>query len=156
MTEETNKTQLLSYVITILLALVVLIDFTLPGKVFIEDVIKVERKREKYYNAGGNSHISYKVITSKRQFSVSEDLAKSVEKKQIEYSESLIFKEVNRHKLVSSEKSTIYSFRLVSGLILPLIVIIIILIAFIYKKEMSILIFVLQVLLIGNLIILTI
>lgn len=156
MTEETNKTQLLSYVITILLALVVLIDFTLPGKVFIEDVIKVERKREKYYNAGGNSHISYKVITSKRQFSVSEDLAKSVEKKQIEYSESLIFKEVNRHKLVSSEKSTIYSFRLVSGLILPLIVIIMILIAFIYKKEMSILIFVLQVLLIGNLIILTI
>lgn len=156
MTEETNKTQLLSYVITILLALVVLIDFTLPGKVFIEDVIKVERKREKYYNAGGNSHISYKVITSKRQFSVSEDLAKSVEKKQIEYSESLIFKEVNRHKLVSSEKSTIYSFRLVSGLILPLIVIIMILIAYIYKKEMSILIFVLQVLLIGNLIILTI
>ena len=156
MTEETNKTQLLSYVITILLALVVLIDFTLPGKVFIEDVIKVERKREKYYNAGGNSHISYKVITSKRQFSVSEDLAKSVEKKQIEYSESLIFKEVNRHKLVSSEKSTIYSFRFVLGLILPLIVIIMILIAYIYKKEMSILIFVLQVLLIGNLIILTI
>jgi len=155
MTKETNKIQLLLYGITILLALVVLIDFTLPGKVFTEDVIKVERKRENYYNAGGNSHISYKVITSKRQFSVSEDLAKSVENKQIEYSESLIFKEVNRHKLVSSEKSTIYSFRLVSGLILPLIVIITILITYIYKKEMNILIFVLQVLLLGDYIILT-
>jgi len=154
MTKETNKIQLLLYGITILLALVILIDFTLSGKVFTEDLIKVERNRETYYNAGGNSHISYKVITSKHQFSVSEDFAKSVENKQIEYSESLIFKKINRHKLVSSGKSTIYSFRIVSGLVLPLIVIITILIAYIYKKEISILIFVLQILLLGNFIML--
>ena len=150
MTKETNKIQLLLYGITIIIALIILIDFTLSGKVFKEDVIKVERNRETYYNAGGNSHISYKVITSKHQFSVSENFAKSVENKQIEYSESLIFKEINRHKIVSSGKSTIYSFRIVSGLVLPLIVIITILIAYIYKKKISILIFVLQVLLLSN------
>lgn len=154
MIKETKKIMLLLYGMTIILALVILIDFTLPGKVFTENVIKVERNRETYYNAGGNSHISYKVITSKHQFSVSEDFAKSVENKQIKYSESLIFKKINRHKLISSGKSTIYSFRIVSGLVLPLIVIITIFIAYMNKKEISILIFVLQVLLLGNFIIL--
>lgn len=154
MIKETKKIMLLLYGMTIILALVILIDFTLPGKVFTENVIKVERNRETYFNAGGNSHISYKVITSKHQFSVSEDFAKSVENKQIKYSESLIFKKINRHKLISSGKSTIYSFRIVSGLVLPLIVIITIFIAYMNKKEISILIFILQVLLLGNFIIL--
>lgn len=154
MNKGINKIQLVLYGLTIVIALVILIDFTLPGKIFTEDVTNVERNREKYYNAGGNSHISYKVITSKHQFSVSEDFAKSVENKQIVYYESLIFKQINRHKLVSSEESTIYSFRIVSGLVLPLMVITTILIAYFYKKELSILIFVLQVLLLGNFIML--
>ena len=154
MTKETSKLQLLLYGISVILALVILIDFTLPGKVFIEDVIKVESQREQYYNAGGNSHHSYKVITSQHQFSVSEYFAKSIKNKKIKYSVSLIFKEINRHSLVSSKNSTIYSFRIVSGLALPLIVIITILIAYKYKKEIGILMFVLQVLLLANFIIL--
>ena len=127
-----------------------LIDFILPGKEFTEEVINVKSQIEKHYNAGGNHHKSYKITTPKHQFSVSEKFSKSVQNKQIKYSESLIFKEINQYQLLSSEKSTIYSFRIVSGLALPLIAIITILIAYIYKKENPILIFVLQFLLLTN------
>ena len=154
MIEKVNKTKLLLYALTVLTALVILIDFSLPGKVFTEDVINIKKETQQYYNAGGNSHSSYKVITSKHQFSISEDFAKSIQNKKIKYSESLIFKEINRYKLLSSEKSAIYSFRIASGLALPLIVIFTIIIAYKFKKDINILIFVLQVLFLANLIML--
>ncbi len=149
-----NRKYIISIGITVIVSLVMLIDFTLPGKVFIEEVIDVEKKRQQYYNAGGNYHYSYKVITSKHHFSVSEGFAKSVQNREIKYSVSLIFNEINRHSLHSPENSTIYSFRIVSGLILPLIVIITIAIAYSYKKKISTLIFVLQIILLANFILL--
>lgn len=154
MIREATKIQLLLYGITILASLVILIDFTLPGKVFTEEVLEIEKERQQYYNAGGNYHYSYKVITAKHHFSVSEGFAKSVQNKKIKYSVSLIFKEINRYSLLSSENSTIYSFRIVSGLILPLLVIFTIAIAYRYKKKISTLIFVLQIILLANFIML--
>lgn len=150
MTREANKIQLLLYGITVIVSLVILIDFIVPGKVFTEEVIEIEKQRQQYYNAGGNYHYSYKAITSKHHFSVSEGFAKSVQNKKIKYSVSFIFKEINSYSLLSSENSTIYSFRIVSGLILPLIVIITIAIAYRYKKKISTLIFVLQIILLAN------
>ncbi len=151
---ETNKVKLLLYPITLISALVIVIDFILPGKVFTEEIVNIEKEMQQYYNAAGNHHYSYTLITSKHHFTVSEDLAKSAENEKIEYSVSLIFKEINRYKLLSSEKSTIYSFRIASGLALPLIVIFTIIIAYKYKKRISILIFVLQIMLLANFIIL--
>ncbi len=150
MTKETNRLQFLLYGITIVLALLILIDFTLPGNVFIEGDVNIKKDRENYYNAGGNSHNTYKVITPNHQFSVSENFAKSVQDKKIKYSVSLIFKEINRYQLFPSGKNEIYSFRIASGLALPLIVIFTIMIAYFYKKNIDILIFVLQVVLLGD------
>jgi len=149
-----NKTKFLLYGISLLIALIIIIDFTLPGKVYTEEIIDIKNEREKYYNAGGNSHSTYKVITSKHQFNVSEDFAESAEKKKIKYSVSLIFKEINRYELFSSEKNEIYSFRMVSGLVLPLLVILALLIAYKYEDRIRILLFVLQITLLGNLIML--
>ncbi len=152
--EKTNKITLWSYVITLIVALVILIDFTLPGKVFTEEVVNLEKERQQYYNAGGNYHYSYKLTTAKHNFSVSEDFAKSVQNKKIKYSVSLLFKEINRYSLLSSDKSTSYSFRIVSGLVFPLIVIFAMILAYRYKKKMSTLLFVLQITLLANFIML--
>lgn len=140
--------------ITILITLVVLMDFALPGTRYTEDVVSVSRKKEKYYNAGGNSHNTYHVVTATRQFSVSKDVATTAEDKQIDYALSLLFKEVNGYKLASSNKNQIYSFRVISGLVLPLLVLLALGISYRFKKDMSILLFVLQVLTVGNLIML--
>jgi len=156
MIRETNKIQLLLYGISLIASLVILIDFTLTGNVFTKEVIAIQKERQQYYNAARNYHYSYKVITSQHHFSVSEDFAKSVQNKKIKYSVSFIFKEINRYSLLSSKNSTIYSFRIVSGLVLPLLVIITIALAYLYKKKISILIIVLQIILLANFIILII
>ena len=152
MIQETNRLKLLLYVITLIIALVILIDFSLPGKVFTEEVASIKKTRQNYYNAAGNYHYSYRVITSKHQFSVTEDFAKSVQDKKVEYSVSFLFKEINSYQLVSSDKSETYSFRIASGLVLPLLVIFTIIIAYKYKRRMSTLLFVLQIILLANLV----
>ncbi|WP_339849624.1 hypothetical protein [uncultured Dokdonia sp.] len=149
-----SLTNRILYGITILISLVVLIDFALPGTLYTEDVVCVSRNKEKYYNAGGNSHNTYRVVTPTRQFSVSKDVATTLEGKQVVYAVSLIFKEVNRYKLATSEKSHLYSFRVVSGLVLPLLVLFALGISYGFKKDLSILVFVLQVLTAGNLVML--
>ncbi|WP_405224162.1 hypothetical protein [Dokdonia sp. Asnod1-B02] len=149
-----SLTNRILYGITVLISLVVLIDFALPGTRYSEDVVSVSRNKEKYYNAGGNSHNTYRVVTPTRQFSVSKDVATTLEGKQVVYAVSLIFKEVNRYKLATSEKSHHYSFRVVSGLAPPLLVLLALGISYGFKKDLSILVFVLQVLTAGNLVML--
>lgn len=152
MTKETNKIKLLLYGVSLLISFIMVLDFTLPGKNFVEDVVSIKKEKQRYYNAAGNSHYSYKLISPKHHFSVSEDFAKSVENEKIKYSVSLLFQEINRYSNLSSEKGSIHSFRIASGLVLPLIVIFAIFIAYRCKKKMSTLLFVLHVVLLSNLI----
>ena len=93
--EKGNKTKRLVYSLTLVIALVILIDFAMPGTVFTEDVTNIKKTRQNYYNAAGNYHYSYRVITPKHHFSVAEDFAKSIQDKKVEYSVSLLFKEIN-------------------------------------------------------------
>ena len=141
------------YAICTLIALVIIADFISPGKVFNEEVIELQRERQQYYNAGGNSHFSYEVITGNHQFSVEEKFAKSdLEDKRIEYSVSQIFREVNWYRVPPAENKPFYSFRIASGLVLPLLSIISILIAFRFRMKIDLPVFILQVLLIVDLI----
>ena len=154
MTTRSNKKMLWLYGITLVMSLIILIDFIIPGTAFADKEVSITRNIEKYYNAGGNSHNTYEVITSQHQFSVSEDFAKLAPNQKIKYSVSLIFKEINRYGLYASEKSEIYSFRIASGLILPIIVIMVLIIAYRYRGGISILLSVLQIVLLINLILL--
>ncbi|MFK7781468.1 hypothetical protein [Psychroserpens sp.] len=145
------------YAIFTFIALVILVDFTVPGRVINDEIITIKKERQDYYNAANNYHYSYKVITSEHEFLVTEDFANlEPVNKNIEYSISLIFKEINWYRLLSSENKSFYSLRIVSGLILPLLAIILIFVAFRYKKEIDILVFIIQVLLIADLIFLII
>ncbi|MCX2745578.1 hypothetical protein OO013_16980 [Mangrovivirga sp. M17] len=152
MNKNQSKSSLIIYSIFVLVSLVIIIDFILPGNVVTDEIIDVTSEQQQYYNAGGNSHYSHKVFTTKHHFSVAEDFAESIqEHEKIEYSVSRIFKEVNWYRLHTVENKGVYSLRIISGLIIPLIMIIGILVAYGFKKKISTLLFVLQVLLIADL-----
>jgi hypothetical protein len=136
-----------------LVALIILVDFVSPGRIINDEIINIKKERQQYYNAARNYHYSYKVITSEHEFLITDDFAKlELVNEKIEYSVSPIFKEVNWYRLLSSENKSFYSLRIVSGLVIPLLAIISIFVTFRYKKEIDILVFILQILLIANLI----
>ncbi len=148
-----HKLRLSLYVTFTLVALIILVDFVSPGRIINDEIINIKKERQQYYNAARNYHYSYKVITSEHEFLITDDFAKlELVNEKIEYSVSPIFKEVNWYRLLSSENKSFYSLRIVSGLVIPLLAIISIFVTFRYKKEIDILVFILQILLIANLI----
>jgi hypothetical protein len=137
----------------VLVALVIIVDFILPGRIVNDEINNVEKERQQYYNAARNYHFSYKVITHEHEFYVTEDFAELVQDhKNIEYSVSRIFEEVNWYRLLSSENRGSYSLRIISGLVLPLLTIFSIAMAYRYKMNIDILVFVFQTILIADLI----
>lgn len=136
-----------------LIALVIITDFLFPGRVFIDDITNVQSERQQYYNAAGNSHHSYKVITNTHEFPVEEEFADlDWENKKIEYSVSRIFKEINWYKLADSKNKSYYSLRVASGLMLPLLALISMAVAFSLKNNIDIIVFIFSVLLLADLI----
>lgn len=147
-----EKLRILVYSIFACIALLILGDFILPGKTVTTDVVSIKTEYQQYYNAGGNHHNSYKAITDKHQFSVSENFVRLYNtKEQIEYSISPIFNEVNRYGIASSATKTMYSLRFVSGFVIPLLALISLIIAYKYEYKVVILVIVLQIVLLGNL-----
>ena len=128
-------------------------DFIWPGKHINDNISEVRKQRQTYYNAARNFHYSYKVITNKHEFYVTEDFAKlEPSGKTIEYSVSFLFEEVNWYKLEASPQKSYYSLRLVSGLVLPVMFLLSILLALRYKRKIGTLVFVLHLLMLANLI----
>ncbi|WP_420602334.1 hypothetical protein [Flagellimonas sp.] len=155
MSSNQYKLRLVLHATFTLAAMVILVDFVAPGRIINDEIINVQRNRQQYYNAGGNHHYSYKVITSEHGFLVETDFAKlELTDKEIEYSVSPIFKEVNWYRLPTSRKKSFHSLRIASGLVLPLLLIISIVIAYRFKKNIGTLLFILQTLLIADLILL--
>jgi len=148
-----NKFLTVVYKVIILIAVAIIADFALPGTVFFDNIIDVERNREQYYNAANNHHHSYKVITNLHEFSVEEDFASlDWEDQQIEYSISRVFKEVNWYKLHTAQNKSFYSLRVASGLVLPLLTLLAMFLAPRIKKDIAIPVFILQVVLVADLI----
>lgn len=152
-----NKIRLSLYSIFAIIALIILIDFIAPGSVVTSDIVRVKKERQRYYNASGNQHYSYQIITPEHHFSVTKDFAQEIKNsQQITYTVSPIFNEVNRYGLTSSKNKTIYSLRVISGFIIPFFALITILLAFKLKDKIDVLVFVIKALLIGNLVFLLI
>lgn len=153
MNKYQQKLRLLLYTVFAFIAIIIIVDFILPGRIINDKIINIKRERQQYNNAARNEHYSYKIITSEDQFSVTEDFAKLVkENEKIEYTVSPIFKEVNWYRLLSSENREFYSLRIMSGLVIPLLVMISIFVSYLSIKNINILLFVLKILLILDLI----
>ena len=150
---HSHKLRLSLYVLFTFIAVLIISDFILMGETITDDIINIKRERQQYFNAAKNHHYSYKVTTNRHSFSVEDHFVKLERGNQkIVYSVSRVFKEINWYKLASASKKSFYSLRVVSGLIVPLFSLVAIFITYKFKKNIDILIFVLQVLLIGDLI----
>jgi len=153
MTTSLPKWLLYIYAAFALTAIVVIADFAIPGRIITDEITQIQRNRQQYYNAAGNFHYSYKVITNEHAFQVKEAFGSmELENKKIEYSVSPLFKRVNWYRLLTVEKRSYHSLRLASGLILPLLLLLLLFLKFRYNKGNRRLLFIMQVLMIGNLI----
>lgn len=152
MAGEANRLLFLIRGITLAIALIIILDIAIPGERFTEDVLTPDVQTEEYHNAGGNSHKSYFVTTANHQFYISEEFAQSLNTEKVSYSVSFLFREINNYGLASSSKKFTYSLRVVSGLIIPLLLLLMYSIMHISKKPLSIVISVFQLLLLADLI----
>ena len=153
MTTSLPKWLLYIYAIFALTAIVVIADFATPGRIIADDIVEIQKNRQQDYNDAENFHFSYKVITNEHAFQVKEAFGSmELENKKIEYSVSPLFKRVNWYRLLTVEKRSYHSLRLASGLILPLLLLLLLFLKFRYNKGNRRLLFIMQVLMIGNLI----
>ena len=153
MTTSLPKWLLYIYAVFALAAVVVIADFALPGRIIADDIVEIQKNRQQYYNAAGNFHYSYKVIANEHAFQVKEAFGSmELENKKIEYSVSPLFKMVNWYRLLTVEKRSYHSLRLASGLILPLLLLLMLFLKYRYNKGNSRLLFMIQVLMIGNMV----
>lgn len=145
------KAQTLIIALCALLASMMIIDYVLVGKLYVEEVISVNKSLERYYNAGGNSHYSFHIKTKSFNFPVSENFASLVKVGQEQKIEiSLLFKEVNSAEIIKNGNKEIYSLRAFSGLILPIFILFILF--YKRKKKFSVLILVIAVVTVFNLV----
>jgi len=107
----------------ILISGVIIIDFLFPGEMVNDTVVKVERIRQSHHNASGNSHFSFTLVGEHYKFDITEDFANTIDANdEIRYSISPLFKEVNRFKKVKSNHASYFPLRVISGFILPLLI----------------------------------
>jgi len=139
--------------IFVMIALLILVDFLMPGNIRIDDIIEIKRQRQQYYNAARNSHNSYKLITQNHRFHVAREFALSARgHHKVRYSVSPIFQEVNGYGLPPSKRRSTYSLRWASGLIIPLAALMALVFSYRSKVKIGIVLFVMKALLLADLI----
>lgn len=153
MKRDHQKIKVVLYAAFALLALLILVDFLLPGKVLQSENIKVFSEHQAYNNAGGNSHQAYFIRTDEHKFWVENDFAMLArDHQEITYSISRIFKEVNWAYLEKADVCFRGSLRIISGLIVPILFLLAGTLGFKLKKDLGIFLFILQVLLVADLV----
>lgn len=146
-----TKTENIIAFVCILFALVILLDFGVSGAEHSEKVTKVTKKRQTYYNAGGNSHTSYKLSTESREFDISKEFADNIKKDDtVRMKVSFIFKEVNSYVDTITNKKQTYSLRRFTGLILPTLLILIIGLGYRFKKRLQWPILILKIMIVAD------
>jgi hypothetical protein len=149
---KNNRISLNLKYVTILIALVILFDHFYPGKSNETIIQSISANYQPYFNAGGNGHYSYAVSTPAHQFYVREEEADLMEEGQkVSYKTSLIFNEVQVFE-TSAVKGKKHSLFIFTGVVIPLLSILVMLASIRYKKSISTLTFVIQVCTIGDLV----
>ncbi len=130
-----------------------LVDYCLEGQKTTEPVTSINKSFERYFNAGGNSHYSHNIETKNFNFNISESYYKLINKDDlIIVEESLIFKEINTSRIIKENYIETYSLRRISGLVIPLLMLIAAFLSYKFKDKVDILVFVSQVVMFANLI----
>lgn len=148
-----QKLKLIFLVVCTLLSLIIILDFSIASAPITEKVVEVGATMESYNNAGGSSHFSFRVRTENHHFSVSESLATSLaEGDTLKLSISPLFNEMNTVQITQTGESEIYSLRLLSGLILPLLIVFVLTLGYKFGSKWSNVVFVFEVLAFADLV----
>lgn len=132
------------------IAILLIVDFSLPGKEIVTKVNAIEVNRQSYYNAGGNSHLTYTVTTEESQFTATKEFVKQLNVGNlISVKKSIFLNEVNSYSFNGFSET--YYLRIFSGLILPFLVMVILLVQTKFNLKISALALIFKILLIGNL-----
>ncbi len=76
-----------------------------------------------HHNASGNSHFSFILVGEHHKFDITENFGQAIdENDEIRYSISPLFKEVNRFKKVNSIHASYFPLRVISGFVLPFLI----------------------------------
>ncbi|RMB57572.1 hypothetical protein EAX61_10645 [Dokdonia sinensis] len=146
-----HKVKVILIVVCGLLAVATLIDFDFDSGTFTEQIEGSDQKRQRYYNAGGNSHKTFKVYTNSFSIPVTKVFYKTIQEgDQVVVSKSLLFEEINKVENVRTTVSETHSMRYFSGLAIPILMLIVAGLAFKFKNKYETLIFVVCVLTIAN------
>jgi len=133
------------------LALIIVLDYFISGEVRTETIMQNMKNVEQHNNPSGNVHYSYKVYTKTNSFFVSEEFSNSIQRgEQVVYRISPLFKEINGYKTVDATSFHTYSLRIWSGLLIPILAVMVLLIAYRYPEKLSILEFIAQALLLAD------
>ena len=137
-------------ILTTLLALVILSDYFIDGDISNESVKGVVKEEQRYYNPGGNSHFTFKLITETSRFYVDESNAEAFKPgAEVTLYSSWLFREINGYALPDAPKTRVGSIRLLTGLVIPVLVILVMVLSLKYEPKMAVLTFVMQVVLVG-------
>jgi len=148
-----KKLKPISNVFFMLIALLTLVDYTLTGRQEIEPVIALNNSFESYYNARGNSHYSKKIETENFNFSISEKYYELINiGDEIAIEESPLFKEINASKSIKKNYTETYSLRRLTGLIIPLLLLIAIGINYKFKDKTTVLLVISKLIIVINLV----
>lgn len=147
-----TKTNFIISFLLIAISLTTIFDFSIDSQIKHSNNFKINKVKQKYYNASQNYHFTYEIVTSTDTFNVTEEFAKSISNtNDIYYGISKIYNEVNWYSSDLNKKST-YSLRYFSGLIIPLIFIIYFILSLVFKFDNFALNNIFIILVIGNVI----
>jgi hypothetical protein len=148
---KVQKVKAITMAICALIAIVIIVDYSLSGTAHVEKVLSISRSLEKYYNAGGNSHYSYKIKTENHNFNASEEFATLVKKGQeLKIGVYPIFQEVNSSVIIDNGHKETYSLRILTGLLLPLLALVIFGIGYKFGERVGTLVWVAEAALVVN------
>ena len=129
-----------------------LVDYTLFSYTVEEEILGIHTSLESYHNAGANAHYSYQVKTAHFAFPVSQHFASMAQEGQpISMEVSPFFREVNQYQLQRTGEVEHHSLRIVTGLVVPIVVLLILFLGLRYKERFSTLVFVAQLAVLANL-----
>ena len=138
---------------SIVLCLAILADFLVLERDYEAEIVDIKKEYQQYYNAAGNHHFSYKIETAEHSFYTEEEnLTTAKVGDPISYSVSILFKEVNQFRFKNTDEAYIPQLRLISGCVLPIVVLIIVLAGLRFGNRLDVLVFIAQTLLLGDLI----
>ena len=148
-----KKAKTILILVTCLITTIILLDFCLPGHKVENTIISIKTKRQSYNNAAGNSHVSFHIVTKNNTFNVTKKFANSTkENDTIYYTKSLIFNKINRYKNANKSISEIYSLRWFTGLVLPIIALILFGIHFLFNKRNEFGLIITLIVILGNIV----